>query len=94
MIVTITPTPLDGTVLRWFDADAAEDATGAPLVTVSRHQLQVRDGAEVPGDAQRAAIEAFAELRRDRLADVRRFATHYRTIRSGLVPIEKTAVSQ
>lgn len=89
MIVTVTPTPLDGTVLRWFDTDDAQDATGAPLVTVSAHQLAVRDGAEVPDGVQRDAIAAFAELRRDRLADVRRFATHYRTIRSGLVPIQK-----
>jgi hypothetical protein len=92
MIVTITPTPLDGTVLRWFDTGDADGATGAPLVSVSHHRLEVRAGAEVPEDVQRAAIEAFIVLRADRLADVRRFATHYRTIRSGLVPIEKAGV--
>jgi hypothetical protein len=91
VIVTITPTPLDGTVLRWFDTDAAEDAIGAPLVTVSSHRLDVRDGAEPDGNVLAAAIEAFAALRNDRLADVRRFATHYRTIRSGLKPIEKVS---
>jgi hypothetical protein len=92
MIVTVTPTVMDGTVLRWFDTDDPEQAIGAPLLSVSHHRLDVRDGAEVPEDVQRAAIEAFAELRTDRLADVRRFATHYRTIRSGLVPIQKAGV--
>lgn len=92
MIVIVTPTPLDGAVLRWFDTEDPQQATGAPLVTVSAHRLEVRDGAEVGEDVQRAAIEAFAVLRLDRLADVRRFATHYRTIRSGLVPIEKAGV--
>lgn len=91
MIVTITPTVMDGTVLRWWDTDDPEKALGQPVVSVSRNRIEA-NADEVPEDVQRAAIEAFAELRRDRLADVRRFATHYRTIRSGLVPIQKAGV--
>lgn len=89
MIVTITPTVMGGTVLRRYPTDDPERAVGLPLVSVSRNRIEARDEGEVPEVVQQGAIAAFAELRRDRLADVRRYATHYRTIRSGLVPITK-----
>lgn len=86
MIVTITPTVMDGTVLRWYDAD---DDAGQPVMSVSRNRVSVLEQDRVsPGDV-RAAAEAHAALKADRYADVRSYATHYRTQRSGLVPITK-----
>lgn len=85
MIVTITPTVMDGTVLRWYDA---ETDTGRPVMSVSRNRVEVYDQDHVTPSAAQAAAEAYAELKGDRYADVRRYATHYRT-RRGLVPATK-----
>lgn len=87
MIVTITPTVMDGTVLRWYDAD--DIAGRKPVMSVSRNRVQVHDPDAVTPASFQAAAVAYAELKRDRLADVRRFATHYRMPRAGLLPIEK-----
>jgi hypothetical protein len=87
MIVTITPTVMDGTVLRWY---AADDDTGRhPVMSVSRNRVAVYDQGLVTPEGALAAAEAHAALRCDRYADVRRYATHYRTRRTGLVPITK-----
>jgi len=93
MIVTITPTVMDGTVLRWYPTDDPAQAVGQPIVSVSRNRMEAH-AEDVPEQVQRDAIAAFAELRADRGADVRRFATHYRTLRSGLVPIEKAGAAK
>jgi hypothetical protein len=84
MIVTITPTVMDGTVLRWYDAD---DGTGQPVMSVSRNRVSVLDKDRVDPAAVQAAAEAHAALKTDRYADVRGYATHYRT-RRGLVPVK------
>lgn len=75
MIVTITPTVMDGTVLRWYDAD---DDRGQPVLTVSRNRVEVYRKGAIDAEVLRAACEAHAELKRNRLADVRKYATHMR----------------
>lgn len=88
MIVTITPTVMDGTVLRWYDTDAADD-TGRPVMSVSRNRVEVYDKDRIDPAAARAAAESHAELKRNRLADVRRYATHMRlSLRGDLVPLK------
>ena len=81
MIVTLTPTVLDGIVLRWYPT---EDATGTPAVTVSRNRIEVT--ADVPPLVRENAAAAFRELARNPTADVRHYATHLRT-KHGLTPI-------
>jgi hypothetical protein len=81
MIVTMTPTVLDGIVLRWY---ANEDPTGQPAVTVSRNRIEVN--AEVDMTVRDNATAAFRELSRNPTADVRHYATHLRT-KHGLTPI-------
>ena len=76
MIVTITPTVMDGTVLRWY---AADDDTGRhPVMSVSRNRVSVLDKDRVTAQAAAAAAEAHAALKADRYADVRGYATHAR----------------
>lgn len=81
MIVTLTPTVLDGIVLRWYPI---EDAAGQPAVTVSRNRIEVN--ADVDLTVRENATAAFRELSRNPTADVRHYATHLRT-RHGLTPI-------
>lgn len=76
MIVTITPTVLDGTVLRWYDTE--DDRGEHPVMSVSRTRVEVyRKGAIDPA-ALLAACQAHAALKANRNADVRRYATHMR----------------
>lgn len=84
MIITLTPTALDGVVLRWYEA---EDATGKPAVKVSHNRVEINT--DVPVDVRENAIAAFRELSRDRCADMRHYATHLRT-KHGLTPIGET----
>lgn len=91
MIVTITPTVMDGTVLRWYDADDPAEVTGSqPVMSVSRNRVDVLDQNRVQPAAAQAAAEAYAELKANRYADVRGYATHYRT-RRGLTPVKEGA---
>lgn len=88
MIVTITPTVMDGTVLRWYDAD--DDTGQHPVMSVSRNRVEVYEQDHVTPAAAQAAAESYAELKADRYADVRGYATHYRT-RGGLTPVKEGA---
>lgn len=74
MIVVLTPTELDGAVLRWYET---EDATGKPAVKVSHSGIAIN--AEVPPEVRENAIAAFRELARKPTADVTHYATHLRT---------------
>lgn len=87
MIVTITPTVMDGTVLRWYDAD--DDTGRHPAMSVSRNRVTVHDAERLGAAEAQAAAEAHAELKRDRYADVLRYATHAR-VRPGraLIPLK------
>lgn len=91
MIVTITPTVMDGTVLRWYDADDPTQVPGGRLVmSVSRNRVEVLDKDHVTPEAVMGAAKAYAELRSNAYADVRQYATHYRT-RRGLTPVKEGA---
>jgi hypothetical protein len=91
VIVTITPTVMDGTVLRWYAADDPAEVPGSrPVLSVSRNRVDVLDKAGVTPEAAQAAAEAYAELKTNRYADVRGYATHYRT-RGGLTPVKEGA---
>ena len=85
MIVTITPTVMDGTVLRWYPRD---DASGQPAMSVSRNRVEVHEKDLLGPEHVQAAAEAHAALKADRYADVTGYATHLK-LRSGLVPITK-----
>jgi len=88
VIVTITPTVMDGTVLRWYDADDPENL-GHPVMSVSRNRVEVYEQDRIgPMHAEQAA-KAYAELKADRYADVRRYATHARMRLAGaLIPLK------
>jgi hypothetical protein len=87
VIVTVTPTVMDGTVLRWYAAD--DDAGQHPVMSVSRNRVQVHEKDAVTPAAAQAAAEAHAALKRDRYANVLGYATHAR-VRPGrhLVPLK------
>lgn len=91
MIVTITPTVMDGTVLRWYDADDTEQLE-RPVMSVSRNRVEVYEKDRIDPDAARSAAEAYAELKADRYADVRSYATHARVSLFGaLIPLKEGA---
>jgi ABC-type uncharacterized transport system permease subunit len=81
MIVTLTPTILDGVVLRWYE----NETDRKPVMSVSRNRIEVYAD-EVDPVARENATAAFRELARNSTADVRHYATHVRT-RHGLTPI-------
>lgn len=85
MVVTVTPTIMDGTVVRWYRsiepamADATLAVARGELLSASRDGVLVRCYLhEVPDDVLRAAREAYQQLKRDRNADLRHLATHRR----------------
>lgn len=84
MIVTVTPTVQDGTVVRWYSAKG--DIPLAEIASASRNMLLVLD--ETPVDVRDAAEAAHRELSKKRDADMRHYATHTRE-RAGFVPIRK-----
>lgn len=88
MIVTVTPTVMDGTVVRWYhNEDAAE--YGREMVSASRNGVRVNGYLnDVAADVLSAAQQAYETLRRDNRADVSGLATHRRSGMFGpLVPV-------
>jgi hypothetical protein len=86
MIVIITPTIMDGTVVRWYrpvevtgiDAEPTFIA-GEELVSASRNGVMVRGYLDQIGDQVLAdARQACKALRADRDADLSHLATHRR----------------
>lgn len=78
MIVTVTPTIGDGTVVRWYADSAPLDALShIAMVSASRNGVIVSGYLhEVPDDVMAAARDTYETLRRNRDADVRHLATH------------------
>lgn len=79
MIVTVTPTVMDGTVVRWYhDADRLDDLDAIrPMLSASRNGVMVGTYLhQVPTVLLAAAQDAYETLRRDRGADLRHLATH------------------
>ncbi|TDC30086.1 hypothetical protein E1211_24895 [Micromonospora sp. 15K316] len=79
MIITVTPTIGDGTVVRWYPADTHTDLIPAtmPAVSASRNGVLVNTYLHaVPEEVMTAAHEVWEQLRRDHDADVTALATH------------------
>ena len=73
MVSAITPTVMDGTVVRWY----ADEAGRTEIASASRNAVIFHiDG--VPAEVRDAAQAAHLELSRNRDADVRHYATHQR----------------
>ncbi|WP_030487281.1 hypothetical protein [Micromonospora chokoriensis] len=91
MIVTVTPTIGDGTVVRWYyDADALADLHGIePMVSASRNGVRIGTYLHcVPDEIMTTAQDAYEQLRRDSDADLKHLATHTRAgLFAPLVPV-------
>jgi len=92
MIVTVTSTIMDGTVVRWYRT-LPDAQIHRPILSVSRAGVRVHDVYlhEVPDEALAIAQDAWAVLRRDPRHDVRYLATHVNRGPSNgpLVPVEE-----
>ena len=91
MIVTVTPTIMDGTVVRWYHNENAVEY-GREMVSASRNGVRVNGYlTDVPGDVLSAAQQAYETLRRDDRTDISHLATHRRRGLFGpLEPIAET----
>lgn len=91
-IVTITPTIMDGTVLRWYPSLAAAEDDRA-IASASRNKVEFYTD-DVPPRIRDAAQAAHRELSANRNADVRHYATHQHEAMFGpLVPVRGTETS-
>lgn len=73
MIVIVTPTVMDGTVVRWYRADGGP---GEAVLSASRNGVKVRAYLHEVEEALPAARAVYETLRADRNADVSHLATH------------------
>ncbi|MGX4657087.1 hypothetical protein ACWCHM_26060 [Micromonospora sp. SCSIO 07396] len=80
MIVTVTPTLMDGTVVRWHWGESDANNPGIePIVSASRNGVRVGVYLhQVPADVMAAAQQAYDALSRDHHADLKHLATHRR----------------
>ncbi|MFD6565362.1 hypothetical protein [Micromonospora profundi] len=79
MIVTVTPTIMSGTVVRWYhDNDDLDRLPGIePVASASRDGIRVGVYLhDVPAEVMQAAEEVHETLRRDPDADLSHLATH------------------
>ena len=91
MIVTVTPTVMSGTVVRWYRSESAAERD-AEMVSASRDGVHVSCYLhEVPADLMEAARGAYEALRHDRRADLKHLATHRR--RGMFGPLEPLTTS-
>jgi hypothetical protein len=91
MIVIVTPTIMDGTVVRWYATEhAAVERDEA--ITASRNGIRVPgDLADIPDAVIRAAVGAHVVLRDDEDIDLSHLATHRRRGMFGpLEPVERS----
>lgn len=91
-VVTVTPTIMSGTVVRWHRSVlAAENNT--PVLSASRDGVCVHNGAylhTIPGEWIDDATAAYEALRDHRHPDLSYLATHRRSGLSGpLEPVTK-----
>jgi hypothetical protein len=86
VIVTVTPTIMDGTVVRWYRSMTAYDHDHE-LASASRNKAIVDEHA--PSWLEEAAYSAHQTLRRDNNADMHHLATHRKQSLFGpLVPVQ------
>jgi hypothetical protein len=92
MIVTATPTIMDGLVIRWYASERAEDR-GSEVMSASRNGVRVYSFLhEVPAAHMANAVRAYEYLRADRPGCedfARSLATHRRSGMFG--PLEPVA---
>lgn len=89
MIVIVTPTIMDGRVIRWYDNEAAVEQHDQ-VASASRNAVEFyRD--DIPAHVRDAAQGAHRELAKNRDADVRHYATHTKTLFGPLVPVDREA---
>lgn len=90
MICLVTPTIMDGPVVRWYaDETAVEERR--ELASASRHGV-----VHVVGISPTVAVvaaAAYSELRRNPFADVRHYATHTKPLFGPPVPIPGKGVN-
>lgn len=88
MIVTVSPTIMDGAVVRWYSSEDAVEY-GREMCSASRNGVRVNGYlTDVPADVLSAAQQAYESLRRDDRTDVGHLATHRRRGLFGpLVPV-------
>ena len=97
MVVTVTATVMDGSVVRWYSSLTSAECRDEPVVSASRNGVSVNTYLHlVPHEVMAQANEAF-EILRDSYGGyrgtpelVQRMATHRRRAlgASELVPVE------
>ena len=86
-VVTVTPTIMDGTVVRWY-ASLADAEAHRPTVSASRNCV-LEHLEDVPADWRAAADAAHFAMRFNRHADMSSLATHTKTRFMGpLAPVD------
>ena len=89
-VVTVTPTIMDGTVVRWYGSlEAAENPGVCGIISASRNGV-MGGGDYITRADWEAASSAHVALARDQNADLGHLATHRR---KGFMSSELTAVS-
>lgn len=77
-VSVVTPTIMDGTVVRWY-RNAADAEAVRPMASASRNRVQIDEHlipVELLARVTDAAQGAHRELAGNRDADVRHYATH------------------
>lgn len=95
MIITVSPTIMDGTVVRWYHDRTPLDALHAhqPAVSASRNGVLVHGYLDAIGDDVLGAAKDVQQLlARNRYADVQHLATHRQ--RGMFGPYEPIPVAQ
>lgn len=80
MIVTVTPTVIDGTVVRWYFVEVDAEISGVdPDISASRNGVRIGTFLHlVPADVLATAQQAHETLNADHHANLRHLATHRR----------------
>lgn len=91
-IVTVTPTIMSGTVIRWFRSEAAADKC-EPVVSASRECVQIHDPRSFSLAERDAVLPVADECRRllvlDKRDPVKARATHESPLFGDLRPVAK-----
>lgn len=90
-VITVTPTVMDGTVVRWYvNTTAAE--TGTDVMSACREGVLINVHLhKVPVEWLLTATQVHERLRKDRSADLAHLATHRKTRMFG--PVEPVDAS-
>ena len=85
-VITVTPTVMDGTVVRWYVNTAAAE-TGVEVMSASREGVLINVHLhKIPDEWLLTATQVYERLRTDRSADFAHLATHRKTRMFG--PVE------